>query len=344
MYLSPGTARQRLEKGMVAHISPLPDTSDSQVIAPAARQRAAAGSLPLLIDGSIVARFARMLEPPEGRIVAELVTPGQGAFGRIGLGTGRYSRELRHAAASDLEGMLVVAVDGGQLEGLGSGGHFIAAAGDVLLIDLEEALPLRCVELEAHFALLPTWHCDTVMMREGGWHGAVLPRAGGAAPLVRAAIAVAMAGEVENAAGLCASLSALIAAGYAHAGRARLAGSPPAGLRRFIEEHIADPDLTAARLAREFGMARASLYRHFDNMGGIAAYVRRLRLRRARELIERSAGQGLRLGTIAAEVGFASPTVFARAFRQAYGMTPRECLRQARPGPAGAARRAQAGE
>lgn len=91
-------------------------------------------------------------------------------------------------------------------------------------------------------------------------------------------------------------------------------------------------------------MARATLYRQFDSMGGIAAYIRNLRLRRARELIEGGSGRSLRLSSVAADVGFASPTVFARAFRQAYGMTPRECLRQARPGPAGAARRAQAGE
>lgn len=195
------------------------------------------------------------------------------------------------------------------------------------------------------FAILPQWLLDPAAFG-GGWHGAVFPANSASASLVSAAISLALDGHFHEDGGLSTALTGLIAAGLPQAERvasSRPLTDPVSDLRRFVEANLADPELTSTRLAREFGMARASLYRHFESLGGIAAFIRSIRLARARELIERSGGQGLRLGTLAAEVGFASPTVFARAFREAYGMTPRDCLRQVRSGQSNAALRAGAG-
>ena len=53
-----------------------------------------------------------------------------------------------------------------------------------------------------------------------------------------------------------------------------------ANVRRFIDTHLASPALETDMLARNFGLSRASLYRLFAPVGGVAGYIRRERLRR----------------------------------------------------------------
>jgi AraC-like DNA-binding protein len=50
--------------------------------------------------------------------------------------------------------------------------------------------------------------------------------------------------------------------------------------RRFFDTHLTSPALEADMLVGNFGLSRASLYRLFSPIGGVAAYIRRERLRR----------------------------------------------------------------
>ena len=52
-------------------------------------------------------------------------------------------------------------------------------------------------------------------------------------------------------------------------------------VRRYIDRKLASPDLSANSIAAEFGLSRASLYRLFEPAGGIAKYIRKVRLSRA---------------------------------------------------------------
>lgn len=284
-----------------------------------------------------LAGFAQILAGDQGRASGLILDVGEGKFGRVSVGPCRFSRDRRHVIPSHNGRLLIIAVERGQIEGIGLAGSFKASSGDILLLDMAEAISGRCTELLAFLAILPLRICDRRWVQGESWNGKVLGGQAGTAFLVKAAIERALAISEPGDAGLCASLAALVVAAMPAGGsltQAKSASLPHADLRRYVEANLADPNLTAARLAREFGMARASFYRQFGTLGGIAAYVRNLRLRRARELIERSDGEGLRLGLIGMEVGFASHTAFARAFRHAYGMTPRDFLKQSRSGRA----------
>jgi AraC-like DNA-binding protein len=77
------------------------------------------------------------------------------------------------------------------------------------------------------------------------------------------------------------------------------------------------------KLARTFGLSRASLYRLFEPVGGVASYIRTRRLARARQELTTPGLEDRRIGPIAYRAGFQSIPAFNRAFRAAYGQTPR---------------------
>jgi AraC-like DNA-binding protein len=77
------------------------------------------------------------------------------------------------------------------------------------------------------------------------------------------------------------------------------------------------------KLARTFGLSRASLYRLFEPVGGVASYIRTRRLARARQELTAPGLEDRRIGPIAYRAGFHSIPAFNSAFRPAYGQTPR---------------------
>ncbi|MFD5329087.1 helix-turn-helix domain-containing protein [Streptomyces sp. NPDC127092] len=94
---------------------------------------------------------------------------------------------------------------------------------------------------------------------------------------------------------------------------------------RFIDHNLGDPDLTPRAVAEHHNMSLRALYGLFrDQPESVAARIRQGRLARAREELTRPELLGQPVQAIAARWGFSSATVFSRAFRQAYGITPTE--------------------
>ena len=105
-------------------------------------------------------------------------------------------------------------------------------------------------------------------------------------------------------------------------------GDAAAGLarervRRAILREIGSGQLKPAILAREAGLSRSSLYRLFENDGGVARYIQQVRLAMAHDALRDPVMAGRTIGVIAKAHGFPSPLIF-RAFRAAYGLSPRE--------------------
>jgi len=99
--------------------------------------------------------------------------------------------------------------------------------------------------------------------------------------------------------------------------------------RHYVNSNLDNPDLSPTRIARSLGMSRSALYRLFEPIGGVAAFVLERRLERAYRLL--SDPQDMRLvSSIAHALGFASESHFARAFRQRFGHTPSEVRAGAR--------------
>jgi AraC-like DNA-binding protein len=93
-------------------------------------------------------------------------------------------------------------------------------------------------------------------------------------------------------------------------------------IRRYINEHLTDSSLSAEEIGRHFALSRASLYRLFEPMGGIADYIRRKRMHRAFFDVISPGLADKRISEIARRWQFASESSFARAFKATYGIPP----------------------
>ena len=106
----------------------------------------------------------------------------------------------------------------------------------------------------------------------------------------------------------------------------------PATLRRavaFIEAH-ADEPVTLTQMAGVAGVTGRALQmafiRHYDTTP--TGYLRRVRLERAhRDLKDADPAGGMTVAAIARRWGWANPSHFTAAYRQAYGQFPRHTLR-----------------
>lgn len=90
-----------------------------------------------------------------------------------------------------------------------------------------------------------------------------------------------------------------------------------------------DKRLTVSALATEARLSVAHLTRLFRVETGAtpAAFLRRLRMERARVLLERTS---LSVAEVMAQVGISDRSHFARDFRSAYGFSPRMLRMQLR--------------
>ena len=88
-----------------------------------------------------------------------------------------------------------------------------------------------------------------------------------------------------------------------------------------VEAHLGDEQFGVDWLADEVGLSRRQLQRRLEKVSNMtpSEVIRRLRLERARQLLERHAGT---VAEVAYAVGFRSPSYFTKAFRKAYGTTP----------------------
>ncbi|RKP56794.1 AraC family transcriptional regulator [Pararobbsia silviterrae] len=93
-------------------------------------------------------------------------------------------------------------------------------------------------------------------------------------------------------------------------------------VRRYIQANLFDDDLSPERVLGVLDLPRPTLYRMFEHEGGMATYIRHLRLRHAADDLVRRAD--LSVTEIAYGAGFSSPSDFTRAFRRAFDMTPQD--------------------
>lgn len=89
----------------------------------------------------------------------------------------------------------------------------------------------------------------------------------------------------------------------------------------YIEEHYAG-HITVRDIARKFYVSESSISHQFKQKMGISIYhyVTQRRLISAKNLISR----GMALEQVASQVGFADYSAFYRAFKQEYGISPRQ--------------------
>jgi len=101
--------------------------------------------------------------------------------------------------------------------------------------------------------------------------------------------------------------------------------------RRFVQQHMHDPDLAPDRLAAELHVSRRTLFNAFAAAGETPqAYLLRCRLERCREQLAGDRGAKASVTQLAFDAGFIDLAHFSRAFRLRFGFTPSQA--RSRPG------------
>ncbi|WP_455711968.1 helix-turn-helix domain-containing protein [Streptomyces decoyicus] len=101
-------------------------------------------------------------------------------------------------------------------------------------------------------------------------------------------------------------------------------------VQAFIREHLHDPHLTPTTIAAAHHISTSYLHRLFrDEDATVAEWIRRRRLEAARRDLTDPALRTVPLHAIATRWGFPRATDFSRAYRAAYGTTPKDHRHQA---------------
>ena len=95
-----------------------------------------------------------------------------------------------------------------------------------------------------------------------------------------------------------------------------------------IERHLASPELGTNSLLKEFGVSRASLYRMFENDGGVRNYISTRRLFRAVHMISTNPLRRGQVTEAAERWGFNSAVSFNRSVKRTFGTSPGALFQQ----------------
>lgn len=94
-------------------------------------------------------------------------------------------------------------------------------------------------------------------------------------------------------------------------------------VRQAVRRNLRSPSLGPDKLCRETAMSRSQLYRVLEGEGGVAHYIQRRRLSESFSILC-DASNTYPIAKIAEALCFADALSFTRAFRQEFGVTPRE--------------------
>ncbi|WP_025030373.1 helix-turn-helix domain-containing protein [Nitratireductor aquibiodomus] len=101
-------------------------------------------------------------------------------------------------------------------------------------------------------------------------------------------------------------------------------------IRRFIVQNLNNPGLSPEFIVRSLGISRSKLYKLFEEIGGVASFIRDLRLRQVRMILADPTQDHKQLKEVCKELGFSNDSAFSRRFKQRYGMSASDYRRDGR--------------
>jgi len=93
-------------------------------------------------------------------------------------------------------------------------------------------------------------------------------------------------------------------------------------MQDYLLDNLQYPDLGVATLCKTFAVSRATVYRLFAALGGVASYVKKIRLERAYQDLASGPAERGRILATALRYGFTDASSFSRAFRNEFGTSP----------------------
>jgi AraC-like DNA-binding protein len=99
---------------------------------------------------------------------------------------------------------------------------------------------------------------------------------------------------------------------------------PVIAIKAAIEKRLLDPSLDPKSLLEDFGITRSTLYRLFEPSGGVSAYITERRLHHALRVLADPLQSPRRISQLAFDLGFSHASAFTRAFKDLFGLSPKD--------------------
>ncbi|WP_279481396.1 AraC family transcriptional regulator [Aureimonas sp. SK2] len=240
----------------------------------------------------------------------------------------RYEHTVRHARSGGWDQIVFQMYRRGAFRGIYGDTEVKAGAGDIILIDFSQPFAKESTDEVDLNLVVPR---EIVQQRlPYAQHGAVLNHG---APLARLAnihleglrVCMDRLEPLQAHGAIDAFLTLLSGAGFAEIAPTALPFVRATARRcaeDYVRRHLHDTGLDIAAIVRHCGISRATLYRLFEQDGGIQAFIRNERLSVAWRLVREC--PSAKMQEIADSCGFNDAAGFSRAFRQAFDATPSE--------------------
>jgi AraC-like DNA-binding protein len=255
----------------------------------------------------------------------------------------RWTRTRGLVAASGLKDILIhVCLEGGGSAEV-DGRITRLEAGDIGIFDLSRPAVFDLPAFHRLLLILPRRRLATILAH-GSPHGLIIPAMSALSRMMRTHLSVMaqLAGTVTSVEAEDMLDASILLLERAVRTLGDLPVDPKTALRAtcrlavmdYIEANLADHQLSPERLVSVFRMSRATLYRLFEEEGGVAALIQTRRLDRCFVELARSGGRGrvVGIGEIAYTYGFGSEAHFSRIFRRRFGISP-SAARNSKPAP-----------
>lgn len=257
---------------------------------------------------------------------------GDVALGRLRSTAQDFDRSRYKIARDGMDGYLLQFYLSGQSASRGGSNCEVAGEGDLYIIDMAQPLATTTTDHDQISFVVPRRLLSARLESPDASHLRVIPAELPLVALFRESLK-SFHGQIDNmsrreAEAVIHPLLDLAAAAInGHVDERSTVGVNLAhfvGLRRHVEDHLLDPNLTLESLLATFGLSRRKAYRLFEPVGGFATYVNRRRLQRALQALRSPGWRHLSISEIGTAHGFPNPENFSRAFRREYGLSPRE--------------------
>lgn len=247
----------------------------------------------------------------------------------------RFRRTPETIARSGVDHIILQLYLKGGYDGIAGSRPIRVCAGDICLFDLAQTLETRATAFENITLVVPRPMFGAHLLRVDDLHGLVVPGSGVIARLLAGHLTALLEFAPRMTLDECQSVVegtvSLLAACLrnelerveADTDHPVMANASLLRIRQHIEASLGSEYLSASSVATHFGLSRASLYRLFAPVGGIADYIRGRRLHRAFFDLAGSDARSLRISEVARRWQLGTDAHFTRSFKAAYGITPR---------------------
>lgn len=288
------------------------------------------------------ARPDRLSGIEECPIEMNVFHPGPLVLGRFASAPQVFERGPRAIAAGGLDHFLIQLYEHGGFAGSAGRSDIRVRAGDICILDLTRTLHTRASDFRNVTLIAPRPLLEAYVDDVDALAGIVLS---GDEPLT-AMLAHHMRtlhGEMpqmaqdEAEAAARATVALIAVAAQRHARFGSTGARPPVSRFRAIVAHIDanlhDDSLSPNAICADLGLSRATLYRLFKPVGGVAEFIRIRRLETAMRLLIAPQNRHVGIAEIAFGCGFKSLSSFSKAFRNHFGSSAREIRVTAVGGP-----------